>query len=762
MSRANLRILCLEDIEEDAILIKDQLIREGLTISFDHVSTEKEYKDKLSSEQYDLILSDYNLPGFNGLEALEQQKKICPQVPFICISGVIGEDLAVEIMQLGASDYILKDKLSKLPVAIDHAIKVAKVNQARIDAENRLKESTEKYKNLVENINDVVYEINHDGTITYISPVINEISGYTDSYYVGKPLLEFIHEQDRSVTREKFAKFIIEGRISPLEIRIFTKAGNIVWLRASSKLISVNGIVTGIRGIATDITKRKLSDEAIRKLTRAIEQTPVSVVITNLEGEIEYVNNQTKIQTGYSEDELLGQNPRILSSGEKPGEEYAVLWETLISGKEWRGEFHNRKKNGELYWEAATLTAITDEKGVITHYLAVKEDITERKKLTEDLIEAKEKAEKSDRLKTAFLNNISHEVRTPLNGILGFAEFILQPAISDEEKQHYYKALNESSERLLSTINNYMDISLIVSETMPVKSQPIDLKNLLSNIINKFEGKCKAKNLDCILETPENCNAMLNCDEVLLEKAISQLLDNAVKFTVTGSITAGFSYSDGEFKIFVRDTGSGIDPRVHASVFQIFMQEELSNTRGHEGSGLGLSITRGLVDLMGGTINLDSEKGKGTEVMMTFHSGNGDLVAPSPVSDQKITSYENKSPVVLIVEDDMINSAYMEMIMQKFSFDFLLAFNGLEAVELSQSHPEISIVLMDMKMPVMDGLEATSRIKQIRSTMPVIGVTGFASVGDKERALAAGCDEYLTKPVNTDLLIATMNKLLHK
>jgi PAS domain S-box-containing protein len=755
-----LRILCLDDVEDDAILIREHLRGDGLIFQFDHVSTENEFTSKLIGETYDLILTDYNLPGFNGIAALLVAKKICPAVPVICISGTIGEDLAVELMQLGASDYVLKDRLSRLSGAIQHSLHEAEVQKARIDAENELIESKQKYQNLVENINDVIYEIDSKGIFTYMSPIIITISGFPDSYYTGKSLFDFIYDKDLPEALEKFKNILYKGMINPYEFRISKITGELVWIRTSSKPVIINGETVCIRGTAVDITERKQAGDKIRKLSRAIEQSPVSVIITDLQGTITYANAAIKNFTGYSAEELIGKNPRIFSSGEKSREEYKNLWDTLCSGKEWKGEFHNKKKNGELYWESVSISPILDEKAEVTHYVAVKEDITERKKLNLELMEAKVRAEASDRLKTAFMNNISHEVRTPLNGILGFATLILRPDISTEDKSEYLEILHESSERLLNTITNYMDISLIVSGSIIARSNPVDISHLLDEIYEKFQPKCKAKNLDFVKQIPSDITIPLKCDEGLLEKALSHLIDNAIKFTLKGRIIIGFNITNGEFELFVKDTGCGIDPQVQSTVFQNFIQEEISITRGYEGSGLGLSIAKGLVELMGGRISLESEKNKGSVFCISLPYASEPITKTESVFKDTNEAKASGSTVILIAEDDVTNSSYLRILLERSSFKILLAFDGVEAVEMCRSHPEISLVLMDIKMPVLDGLEATLKIKEFRKSLPIIGVTAYAMTGDKEKALESGCDEYITKPVNTNMLLSAINALL--
>jgi PAS domain S-box-containing protein len=762
MDSKGLKILCLEDDDDDAIIIRELLISEGLIFQFDHVSTESEFTDKLRSEKFDIILSDYNLPGFSGIAALLLSKKICPDVPFICISGTIGEDLAVELMHIGASDYIIKDKLSKLPVAIERALKEIEEHHSRVEAENSLKESEARFRDIIMSSYDWVWEIDRNGKYSYSSDTIAGILGYKKEEVIGKSPFDFMSDDEKEIVGPIFSKIAGEnGIIKDLENWNLHKDGHRVCLLTNGFPVfdDIYDLI-GYRGVDKDITNRKLAEEEIRKLSRATEQSPVSVIITDLQGNITYANQTVIRLTGYSFEELKGKNPRIFSSGEKPKEEYKNLWNTLSSGNEWKGEFHNKKKNGELFWESASISPIVNEKGKMTHFLAVKEDITERKNLTDDLIEAKVRAEASDKLKTAFLNNISHEVRTPLNGILGFSQIMIQPDIQQADKESYLEILNESSERLVNTITNYMDISLIVSGNMSVKSKPVDLTLILDKVYQKFLPKCKTKNLEFVKQIPSDTKTPLISDDGLLEKVLSHLLDNAIKFTIKGIITFGFNYSDDEYEIFVKDTGSGIDPVAQSTVFQIFMQADVTNTRGYEGSGLGLSIAKGLVELMGGRISLESEKGIGSAFYITFPNLNSqNLELKSPV---KTESRKNagESPLILIAEDDEANSSFFKMVLVKNSFSYLLACNGREAIELCGTHPEISLILMDIKMPVMDGLEATRKIKEFRKDLPIIGVTAFAMTGDKEKALEAGCDEYLTKPVKPEYLLSAINKLI--
>lgn len=640
MDNKKLKILCLDDVFEDAEIIREHLDAEGLNLSFDYVSDENDYTEKLKSERYDLILSDYNLPGFSGIAALMIAKKTCPDTPFICISGTIGEDLAVELMHIGASDYILKDKLNKLNISIQRSLKEAYERKSRLEAEALLKESEARFRDIVMSTYDWVWEIGSDWKYCYSSDNIENILGYSPQEIIGKSPFDLMPDTEKI-------------KLEPLFLEIISKNG----------------------------------------------------IIKDLEN-----------------------------------------W--------------NINKNGKKVCLLTNGFPIFDDSGALIGYRGTDKDITERKKLIDDLLEAKTRAEASDKLKTAFMNNISHEVRTPLNGILGFSEYVLQPELQQEEKESYLQILNESSERLVSTITNYMDISLIVSGNMSVKTNTINLELLLDNIYKKFEKKCIIKNLEFIKDFPYESNHTMKCDEVLLEKAVSHLLDNAVKFTQNGNITLGFSVTGNVYEIFIKDTGSGIDKDAQNKIFEVFRQEDLSITRGYEGSGLGLSIAKGIIELIGGKIRMESERGAGSAFYIDIPDEKEHEEKIKPIEQETNSDKIKELPVILITEDDLLSLSLLKVTLNKASLNFIIATNGKDAVDLCNRHAEISLVIMDIRMPVMDGLEATRRIKEFRKNLPVIGVTAYAMTGDKEKAIAAGFDDYITKPINPEILISVIRKLL--
>ena len=354
--------------------------------------------------------------------------------------------------------------------------------------------------------------------------------------------------------------------------------------------------------------------------------------------------------------------------------------------------------------------------------------------------------------------NISHEVRTPLNGILGFSNLITQPDITDDEKVEYYSHIKTSSNRLLSTIDNYMDSSLIASGTMEVNRKPMDLHPMLYQLRDQFQPLCAIKDLEYHLEIPGKTEPItIYSDEDLFRKALSHLLDNAFKFTVKGEITFGYAIKPGGLEFFVKDTGSGISKEAQTRIFESFMQEELLHTRGYEGSGLGLSIAQGFVRLLGGEMRVESEKGAGSTFFFTLPREETDTgIITKPERKQKAGLVENQ--VILIAEDEASNLRFIQTVLSKTAVTVLSANNGKEAVDACRAHPEISLVLMDLKMPVMDGMEATRVIKTFRTNLPIIAITAYAMSGDEKKARDAGCDDYLSKPVSREALLEKLKQ----
>lgn len=396
-----------------------------------------------------------------------------------------------------------------------------------------------------------------------------------------------------------------------------------VILEVEEKVASRTAELVGAnKFLEQEILEHKAAMHWLRQLSRAVEQSPCPVMITDVKGAIEYVNPKFTAVTGYSFEEVVGKNPRILKFGDRPREAYRELWKTIKSGREWRGEFQNKKKNGEPYWESQTICHVRDETGEITHFLAIKEDITEQKKVYAELTEAKRTAEEANRLKTRFLANVSHEIRTPMHTIVS-ATGLLSETRLNPEQQEYSSTIRESSAALLALLNDILDLSKIEAGMLVFEQVPFSLWDIADSAVKIVSEQARAKGIElaCWL-FPDAAMGFIG-DPTRIRQVIVNLFSNAVKFTENGGevlLQGGIEEEDETsvlLRIAVTDTGIGISDEAKKQLFTPFTQADASTTRRFGGTGLGLAISRELVRLMGGDIEVDSDCDIGTTVSFT-------------------------------------------------------------------------------------------------------------------------------------------------
>ncbi len=393
----------------------------------------------------------------------------------------------------------------------------------------------------------------------------------------------------------------------------------------------------------------------------------------------------------------------------------------------------------------------------------LEEKVRERTQSLEQTNEALRKALKraatSDELKTAFMNNISHEVRTPLNGILGFSSLLLDPDLSTEEKEEFAPHLQQSADRLVQTITDYMDISLLVSEGIEVHKKAFNLIKMMDELYGIYTSKFDAPSIAFKLEMGENLPENITTDEELLTKSLKHLLDNAFKFTKEGSIVLGVNvHNQSNLRFFVSDTGRGIPTDKQSVIFESFMQADVSNTRAHEGSGLGLALVKGFLQLLNTEVVIESEEGVGSRFTFDLDiSGN----ANQSLRDKEIAAeYDGfPLPALMVVDDEETHHTLLEMILKRMSPKIYHAMNGQEAIELINANQEIELIFMDIKMPVLNGLDTSKAIRENGSDVKIVAMTAYAMHGDQSRASQSGVDHYITKPVTKPQLLNSLKKM---
>jgi len=398
-----------------------------------------------------------------------------------------------------------------------------------------------------------------------------------------------------------------------------------------------------------------------------------------------------------------------------------------------------------------------------TLFLALIHTAASLKTKNNELLIALDKAKESDKLKSAFLANMSHEIRTPMNGIIGFTNLIIEPNLPDATKEEYGKTIINSSNQLLTIINNILDISRIESGSTEVHAAPLNLISLLANIESFYKLRAVEKklNFEVINELPHEANFIIT-DKGKLQQIIDNLVNNAFKFTHVGFITLSCE-RDGELiKFSVKDSGIGIEPIHHERIFDRFAQVESKKGWNYGGTGLGLSITKALVELLGGRISLDSTAGVGTEFTFTipYLPYSEDTATPAEVK-QVISGFSRQSAIcILIAEDETVNLKYLSELLSGIKAEILTAGNGEEAVQICKEHPEIDLVLMDIRMPVMNGIEATKLIRGFRPNLPVIAQTAYALNDDLKQELQTGFTDYIVKPLTKNMVLSIISKYM--
>lgn len=582
-----------------------------------------------------------------------------------------------------------------------------------------------------------------------------------------------VHPEDRHKLTENYQQSEIDDKAVKDEIRFFKKDGSLIWLEIYTVGTFKDGRQVMLRGVNIDITDRKKSEDALfesnEKFRLITEHTADTITMMNMSYQITYQSPSVINLRGFSAEEAMKQTMDEILAPDSYQKFISLLSEELSAESSGTAdpnryismEAEQNCKDGSTVWVEMVLTFIRDSKAKPAGIVSVARDITLRKKTEEALRQAKEKAEAGDKLKTAFMNTISHEIRTPLNGILGFGQMIVQPDLTNEERNDYLDILKLSCTRLIDTVNDFMDISLIASGNLKLSLSDFDVVPLIRDVFDKLRNSALNKKLEAILELPPvQTPLILRSDLDLLTKSITHLVNNAVKFTHKGRITLGIRLNKRKLEIFVKDTGIGVSEEAKKRIFEYFGQEEMSTTRNYEGSGLGLSITHGIMKMLGGQISMESEKGVGSVFSLTMPFDANLIIPEATEISTEAPLIKSERPVILMAEDDDSNAYYLKVLLKKINAETIHVLNGIDAVDQCRSNKKITLVIMDIKMPKMNGIEATKLIKEMRSDLPVIAVTAFANTGDEKTLLAAGFDAYLPKPFNKDSVFEKIGKFI--
>ncbi len=650
--------------------------------------------------------------------------------------------------------------------------RIAAISIQRRKAEIDLKESEFFFKESQRAASVGSYKTDFISGFWESSEVLDKIFGIDKTYSRSvSGWADLIHPDDKEMMNHYLGEDVINGN-TPFnkEYRIIRKSDNEVrWVIGLGELgFDNDGNVISLIGTIQDITDRKRMEEKLIEseafYRTLIDISPDGIFTSDMAGVVTYASIKTLEIFGIPPGEkVLGTS---ILSWVSPDYHQVVMERVtnIFEGYIAPGsrEYKLLKNDKTVFWGELSSSHLIDLNGTPTGLLIVCRDISKRKKAEEELIRARDKAEESDRLKTAFLHNISHEIRTPMNAIIGFSALLSEPGLDSEDQKSFIETITRSSNHLLAIVSDIIEISNIEAGILKIYKNEFNLNPLLDKLYKQFNPNALEKGIEFRYETAfADTKDYIQTDSSKLSQILSNLLNNAFKFTTKGQISFGYNQKNDHLGFYISDTGIGIAEDQYSNIFERFYQVESSVSRQYEGTGLGLPISKAYVELLGGEIWLTSEKGKGSVFYFNIpftQTGRSEL------SDKKVVKPEiaviNHKKTVLVAEDEETNYFLMVELLSSLNLNLIHARNGKEAVGICESDQQVDLVLMDIKMPVMDGYEATMIIKKLRPGLPVIAQTAYAFESDREKAINAGCDDYISKPFNRESLISVIKKHL--
>lgn len=722
-------ILLIEDEEAHAELIQRAFDNYPEKYLLNIVGTISQARIILTKSQPDIVIADMKLPDGDSIELLPRSIEEA-EVPFIIITSYGDEKAAVTVMKKGALDYIPKSvgMFDSLPLIIDSSLRGWKNIVDRKNAEKALQEGEERFRALYNNSPNMLASVSPiDGNIILCNETLLKNTGYLKEEIIGNHIFNLYHEECINEAEKTFQQFIEIGVVRDKELIMKRKDGSRIYVSLNANAVRDNhGRIKYSMSSWRDITDQIQVKNELRKLSVAMIQSPISIVITDAEGDIEYVNPKFSKITDYSLDEVLGEKLHILNGEEKNAGFYKDIWDTISSGKSWYGEYNNQKKNGEMYWEKVTIGPIFDEKRKITNFIVLNEDITEIKKLEEQLYQ-------SQKLEAigVLAGGVAHDFNNILTAISGFGELVQRQMDVDSKLWKDLQEILDASDRAANLTRQL----LVFSRKEVIKPEKINVNPLIEKM-NKMLQRLIGEDISITMHLSEGLHPVL-ADPGQLEQVVLNLCVNAKdgirskknqdKKEIIVSTSQVFLekkdliQKEGYYlKISVKDTGCGIPDSIKENVFDPFF-----TTKGKgKGTGLGLSTTHGIVMQNKGFIEMDSEEGIGTEFIIYWPSLTTEWIEKTTVRKQKVES--QKGIVVLSVEDDKMLQRLNLRILENSGFKVLSASNGKEALEVYDSYEgKVDILFTDVIMPGLNGPELAEQLKKKQSDLVVVFTSGY-------------------------------------
>ena len=765
MSRIS--VLIVEDSPSDAELMVLKLAEEGYEVKHRIVEREGDYLEALNDEP-DVILSDWALPAFSGLGALKLLKERGLDIPFIVVTGSIGEEAAVEAIRTGAYDFVLKDRLGRLGQSVRRAIEEKRMRKEKRLAEEELRDSRQEMANLMDNIQGMVYSClnDRDWTMTFVSQGCLDLTGFRSYELLDNSVVsynELIHPDDRQYVWDAVQAALEKASPYVLEYRIIARDGTIKWVWEKGRgVFNSDGSLICLEGLINDISERKRMEAERERLIAAIEQAGEVIFLTDRDGEIIYVNPAFEPVTGYTKEEAIGRNPRMLKSGKQDQAFYQNLWDTIKAGKTWKGSMVNRRKDGSLYTEETTISPVLDGSGRLLNYVAVKKDITAQLEMEEQFQQA-QKMESIGRL----AGGVAHDFNNMLGVIIGQAELALDEPGIDEKLKAGLNEIRKAAERSANLTRQL----LAFARKQAIAPRVIDLNQAVEGLLKMMRRLIgedialtwlPASNLWAVKMDPSQVDQILANLCVNSRDAIGGAGSVTVQ-TANHSFDETFCKSHKEFSqgeyvcLAVSDDGCGMEEKTIEHLFEpFFTTKEVGR-----GTGLGLATVYGIVKQNRGFIIVDSFPGKGTtfEIYIPRHE---EQLAEQK-ADKPEPSEKGKGETVMVVEDDPSLLLLISRILTGLGYQVLAAASGEPALAMAESHQvPIHLLISDVIMPGMDGRALAARLRAARPKIKVLFVSGYPADILARKGLVEEGVSFLSKPFAPARLAAKVREVLEE
>ncbi|WP_321346541.1 PAS domain-containing protein [uncultured Draconibacterium sp.] len=695
--------------------------------------------------------------------AINRQEKFNTSFRVVHLDGTI--------LYLKADGIVIFDEAGEPTRMIGINRDVTEIKKREIE----LQESYDLLHNLTAQVPGVVYQyrLYPDGTsaFPFSSPGMYNIYEVTSEEVRedASPVFTRLHPDDVDYIVDAINESAKNQTVFESEFRVVLPKQGLRWRHCVAQPQLLDDGSTLWYGIITDITERKAYLREIQEknhfIQTVLDNLPIGVALNKFnDGTATYMNKKFTEIYGWPES-ILTDIPnfflRIYPDKKYRDKIVGQIMKDISSGKPEQMQWENIKitqQDGQQRIIDAVNIPLIEQDIMVSTVM----DMTRQYNYSKELIKAKEKAEESDRLKSAFLANMSHEIRTPMNGILGFASLLRKPNLNDAEQDKYINIIEASGARMLNTINDIIDISKIESGQVELSEAETNLNLVLSELFDFFLPEAQKKNIELsFINKSQEKHLIIKTDKDKLNSILTNLIKNAIKYTHSGKIDFGYIQHENdeknELEFFVTDTGIGIPENRQKAIFDRFVQADIEDKQAYEGSGLGLAITKAYVEMLGGSIGVESKVKTGSRFYFTLpcsiiQQNKSEQPTSSSVQDNSATSLK-----ILIAEDEEFSTSYLKIALRDFSENILVAQTGIETVEICKSNPDIDVILMDMRMPKMDGFEATRTIREFNKKVFIVAQTAYAQIGDREKILETGCDAYLTKPINKNELLKVIS-----